>query len=40
LWPKRCAHTSEESAARLGCVPRTAERRLGVIRACWQEDRN
>jgi DNA-directed RNA polymerase specialized sigma24 family protein len=33
-------YTNEEIAARLGCVPRTVERRLRVIRACWGEDRD
>ena len=35
LW-KMEGDSVEEIAARLGCVPRTIERRLRVIRSCWQ----
>jgi DNA-directed RNA polymerase specialized sigma24 family protein len=37
LW-KMEGDTSEEIAARLGCVPRTVERRLRVIRSLWNEE--
>jgi DNA-directed RNA polymerase specialized sigma24 family protein len=30
--------TTEEIAAQLGCVPRTVERKLRVIRGLWQEE--
>jgi DNA-directed RNA polymerase specialized sigma24 family protein len=30
--------TNEEIAARLGCVPRTVERRLRLIRDLWQDE--
>jgi len=30
--------TNEELAARLGCVMRTVERRLGLIRDLWSEE--
>ena len=29
--------TNEEIATRLGCVPRSVERRLRTIRICWEE---
>jgi DNA-directed RNA polymerase specialized sigma24 family protein len=31
-------HTNEEIAARLGCVPRTVERKLRVIRSLWSQE--
>jgi DNA-directed RNA polymerase specialized sigma24 family protein len=34
VW-KMEGHTNEEIAARWGCVPRTVERRLKVIRSLW-----
>jgi DNA-directed RNA polymerase specialized sigma24 family protein len=34
LW-KMEGYTTEEIAARLGCVPRTVERRLQMIRSLW-----
>jgi DNA-directed RNA polymerase specialized sigma24 family protein len=34
LW-KMEGHTTEEIAAKLGCVPRTVERKLQVIRSLW-----
>ena len=34
LW-KMEGHSNDEIAARLGCVPRTVERRLQVIRSLW-----
>jgi DNA-directed RNA polymerase specialized sigma24 family protein len=37
VW-KMEGHTTEEVAARLGCVPRTVERRLRLIRALWQRE--
>jgi DNA-directed RNA polymerase specialized sigma24 family protein len=37
LW-KMEGYTSEEIAARLGCVPRTVERRLQVIRTLWSRE--
>ena len=36
LW-KMEGYTTEEIAARLGCVPRTVERKLRVIRSLWGE---
>jgi DNA-directed RNA polymerase specialized sigma24 family protein len=36
LW-KMEGHTVEEIAVRLGCVPRTVERKLRAIRALWGE---
>jgi DNA-directed RNA polymerase specialized sigma24 family protein len=36
LW-KMEGYTVEEIAARLGCVPRTVERKLQVIRKLWEE---
>jgi RNA polymerase sigma factor (sigma-70 family) len=37
VW-KMAGHTNEEIAARLGCVPRTVERRLHLIRSIWEAD--
>jgi DNA-directed RNA polymerase specialized sigma24 family protein len=37
LW-KMEGYTVEEIAARLGCVPRTVERKLRVIRELWGEE--
>jgi DNA-directed RNA polymerase specialized sigma24 family protein len=37
LW-KMEGHTSEEIAAKLGCVPRTVERKLQVIRSLWSRE--
>jgi DNA-directed RNA polymerase specialized sigma24 family protein len=37
LW-KMEGYTSDEIADRLGCVPRTVERRLRVIRSLWNEE--
>jgi DNA-directed RNA polymerase specialized sigma24 family protein len=37
LW-KMEGYTTEEIAAQLGCVPRTVERRLRVIRSLWNEE--
>jgi DNA-directed RNA polymerase specialized sigma24 family protein len=37
LW-KMEGYTNEEIAAKLGCVPRTVERKLAVIRGLWQEE--
>jgi DNA-directed RNA polymerase specialized sigma24 family protein len=37
VW-KMEGYTTEEVAARLGCVPRTVERRLRFIRALWQRE--
>jgi DNA-directed RNA polymerase specialized sigma24 family protein len=31
-------YSNEEIAARLGCVPRTVERKLGLIRTVWSQD--
>jgi DNA-directed RNA polymerase specialized sigma24 family protein len=36
LW-KMAGHSNEEIAAKLGCVPRTVERRLNLIRSIWEE---
>jgi hypothetical protein len=30
-------YSAKEIAARLGCVPRTVERKLQVIRKLWEE---
>jgi DNA-directed RNA polymerase specialized sigma24 family protein len=35
LW-KMDGHSNEDIAGRLGCVVRTVERRLGVIRSLWE----
>ena len=37
LW-KMEGYTTDEIAARLGCVPRTVERRLKVIRSLWSAE--
>jgi DNA-directed RNA polymerase specialized sigma24 family protein len=37
LW-KLEGYTNEEIAAKLGCVPRTIERRLRVIRSLWEQE--
>jgi DNA-directed RNA polymerase specialized sigma24 family protein len=37
LW-KMEGYTTEEIASRLGCVPRTVERKLRVIRELWEEE--
>ena len=37
LW-KMEGFTTEEIAAQLGCVPRTVERKLRVIRGLWQQE--
>lgn len=37
MW-KMEGFTNEEIAAKLGCVPRTVERKLTVIRSLWQEE--
>ncbi len=37
LW-KMEGYTTEEIAARLGCVPRTVERKLRMIRRLWGEE--
>jgi DNA-directed RNA polymerase specialized sigma24 family protein len=37
VW-KMEGYTTEEIAAKLGCVPRTVERRLRLIRALWQRE--
>jgi DNA-directed RNA polymerase specialized sigma24 family protein len=37
LW-KMEGYTNEEIAARLGCVPRTVERKLHVIRTLWGKE--
>jgi len=36
LW-KMEGYTIEEIARRLGCVPRTVERKLKVIRSIWNQ---
>jgi DNA-directed RNA polymerase specialized sigma24 family protein len=38
LW-KMEGYTDEEIAARLGCVPRTVERKLRAIRELWGEEK-
>jgi DNA-directed RNA polymerase specialized sigma24 family protein len=37
LW-KMEGYTVEEMAGRLGCVPRTIERKLRVIRRLWEDE--
>jgi DNA-directed RNA polymerase specialized sigma24 family protein len=37
LW-KMEGYTTEEIATRLGCVPRTVERKLRVIRGLWEKE--
>jgi len=37
LW-KMEGHTTEEIAGKLGCVPRTVERKLRVIRSLWAHE--
>ncbi len=37
LW-KMEGYTNEEIAAKLGCVPRTIERKLRVIRGLWKQE--
>jgi DNA-directed RNA polymerase specialized sigma24 family protein len=37
VW-KMEGHTNDEIAARLGCVSRTVERRLEVIRTLWSRE--
>ena len=37
IW-KMEGYTNEEIAARLGCVPRTVERKLRVIRTLWKQE--
>jgi DNA-directed RNA polymerase specialized sigma24 family protein len=37
LW-KMEGHSNEEIAAKLGCTPRTVERRLAVIRSLWSQE--
>jgi RNA polymerase sigma factor (sigma-70 family) len=37
LW-KMEGHTNEEIAAKLGCVRRTVDRRLRLIRRCWEKE--
>jgi DNA-directed RNA polymerase specialized sigma24 family protein len=38
VW-KLEGHTTEEIAGRLGCAPRTVERKLQVIRSIWESSR-
>ena len=38
VW-KMEGYTNEEIAAKLGCVPRTVERKLRVIRSLWSQER-
>jgi DNA-directed RNA polymerase specialized sigma24 family protein len=38
VW-KMEGYTNEEIAAKLGCVPRTVERKLRVIRSIWSQGR-
>jgi DNA-directed RNA polymerase specialized sigma24 family protein len=37
LW-KMEGYTNEEIAARLGCVTRSVERKLGVVRRLWTKE--
>jgi DNA-directed RNA polymerase specialized sigma24 family protein len=37
LW-KMEGYTNDEIAERLGCVPRTVERKLRVIRGLWDQE--
>jgi DNA-directed RNA polymerase specialized sigma24 family protein len=37
VW-KMEGHSNEEIAAKLGCVPRTVERKLGLIRTLWSQE--
>jgi DNA-directed RNA polymerase specialized sigma24 family protein len=37
LW-KREGYTIEEIAEKLGCVPRTVDRRLRLIRTAWEQE--
>jgi DNA-directed RNA polymerase specialized sigma24 family protein len=37
FW-KMEGHSNEQIADRLGCVPRTVERRLRVIRSLWKRE--
>jgi DNA-directed RNA polymerase specialized sigma24 family protein len=39
LW-KMEGYTNHEIAERLGCVERTVERKLGVIRGLWEKERD
>lgn len=38
VW-KMEGHTNKEIAAKLGCVPRTVERKVRVIRSIWSQER-
>jgi hypothetical protein len=35
---KMKGYTTEELAAKLGCVPRTVERKLRLIRGLWKQE--
>ena len=37
VW-KMEGYSNEEVAAKLGCVPRTVERKLGLIRTLWSQE--
>jgi DNA-directed RNA polymerase specialized sigma24 family protein len=37
LW-KLEGHTNDEIAAKLGCVTRSVERKLGVVRSVWKKE--
>jgi DNA-directed RNA polymerase specialized sigma24 family protein len=37
IW-KMQGYTTEQIAAELGCVPRTVERKLRLIRTCWAQE--
>jgi DNA-directed RNA polymerase specialized sigma24 family protein len=37
VW-KMEAYSNKEIAAKLGCVPRTVERKLGLIRTLWSQE--